>query len=96
MEETNAIIKDQKSKATTSLVLWIIWIIAWLLPIIWLPIQIIGLVFGIKAWNSSNHTKAVVWVTLSIIGLVLTIINASIGAYMAINWQHAIVNELMK
>ena len=70
--------------ATASLVLGIIGLLAWMIPIIGLPITIVGLVTGVRAADSASRTTGIV---LSIIGLVLTIINASIGAYMGANGQ---------
>jgi hypothetical protein len=96
MENKVQQVKDQKGKATASLVLGIIGMFAWFIPIIGLPIQVIGLVLGIKGWKSSKHWLAVVGVILCIIGLVLTIINASIGAYMGATGQHPLVNEIME
>ncbi len=83
-------------KAKTSFILGIIGLIAWLIPIIGLPVTITGLVKGIKAWNSSKHTIAVVGVVLCIIGLVLSIINMAIGAYLGATGQHPLVNEMME
>ncbi|MEI6532206.1 MAG: DUF4190 domain-containing protein [Candidatus Roizmanbacteria bacterium] len=83
-------------KATTSLVLGIIGIIAWLLPILGLPITIVGLIFGIKGTKSLKHGIATAGIVLSIIGLVLTIANASIGAYMGATDQHPVVNKILE
>jgi ABC-type transport system involved in cytochrome c biogenesis permease component len=61
--------------------------LAWLLPIIGLPVAITGLVFGVRSLNSVNKGMAIAGLTLSIIGTVLSIINASIGAYMGATGQ---------
>lgn len=82
-------------KATTSLVLGIIGLIAWFLPILGFPITIVGLVKGIKGLNSTKKNIAIAGITLCIIGLVLTIINSSIGAYMGATGQNTIVNEML-
>ncbi|NBQ40842.1 MAG: hypothetical protein EBU34_13980 [Alphaproteobacteria bacterium] len=74
-------------KAVTSLVLGIVGMLAWLLPIIGLPVTITGLVFGVRSLNSANKGMAIAGLTLSIIGIVLSIINASIGAYMGATGQ---------
>lgn len=83
-------------KATTSLVLGIIGLIAFLIPLIGLPITVIGLIVGIKGLNSAKKKRAIVGVVLCIIGLILTIVNASIGAYLGATGQHPIVNEILK
>jgi hypothetical protein len=83
-------------KATTSLVLGIIGLVAWVFPLIGLPVTIAGLVFGIKGWKSTKHTLAVAGVVLSIVGLIFTIVNMSIGAYMGATGQHPLVNEVLQ
>jgi uncharacterized membrane protein len=67
-------------KAVASMVLGILGVFAWLLPIIGLPITIVGLVLGAKDLGSPNRGMAVAGLVLSIVGLVLTVINATIGA----------------
>lgn len=74
-------------KAVISLVLGIVGMLAWLLPIIGLPVAITGLVLGVRSMNSVNKGMATAGLTLSIIGVVLSIINASIGAYMGATGQ---------
>ena len=71
--------------ATTSLVLGIIGLFAWLLPIAGLPITIVGLICGIKGRSSDSPKMATAGIVMSIIGLVFTIINMSIGAFMGAN-----------
>lgn len=82
-------------KAKISFILGLISLVAWIIPIIGIPVSIVGIVQGVKAWNSGKHSFAVAGVTLSIIGLVLGIINASIGAYMGVTGQNPVVNELL-
>jgi len=69
-------------KATASLVLGIIGLIAWFLPIIGFPITIVGLVLGVKGMESIKRDRAVAGVVLCIIGLVATIINSAMGAIL--------------
>lgn len=73
--------------AIASLVLGIIGLLAWCVPIIGLPINVVGLVLGIKGRESVNSSMAKAGVTMCIIGLVLTIINAAIGAYLGATGQ---------
>lgn len=87
MENFEKVENKKSSKATASLVLGIIGMVAWILPIAGLPIQIVALVFGIKTINSNKKGFAISGITLSIIGLVLTIINAAIGAYLGATGQ---------
>ena len=74
--------------AVASLVLGIIGLLAWCIPIIGLPINVVGLVLGIKGRESVSSSMAKAGVTMCIIGLVLTIINAAIGAYLGSTGQH--------
>jgi hypothetical protein len=82
-------------KATTSLVLGIIGIFAWIIPILGLPITIVGLVFGINGLKSLKKKTAVAGIILCILFLVLSIINASIGAYEGATGQNPLVNKIM-
>ena len=61
-------------KATASMVLGIIGLIAWCFICIGLPITIVGLILGVIAMKGSNRGMAIAGVTMSIIGLVATII----------------------
>ena len=71
--------QESNGKSVASLVLGIVGVIAWCLPILGLPVGVIGLIMGIQGYNRS---MAMAGIVLSIICLVLTIINSSIGAYM--------------
>jgi hypothetical protein len=64
------------------MVLGLVGIIAWLLPIIGLPVTITGLVFGIKSRHSAARSKAITGIVLCSIFLTASVINAAIGAYM--------------
>ncbi len=74
--------RDLSGKANTSMVLGLVGIIAWLLPIVGLPVTITGLVFGIKSRNSAARSKAIAGIVLCSIFLTASVINAAIGAYM--------------
>ena len=84
MSEQN---QEISGKALASMILGIIGLIAWLIPLIGLPITVIGLILGVKSLKSNNSGIATAGVVTSIIGLVLTIINASIGAYLGATGQ---------
>ena len=64
------------------MVLGLVGIVAWLLPIIGLPVTITGLVFGIRARNSAGRSKAIAGIVLCSIFLTASVVNAAIGAYM--------------
>ena len=78
---------NSNSKATASLVLGILSLIAWLLPIAGYPISIIGIVFGAKNLKSEQSGMATAGLILSIIGLCLCVINSALGAYMGASGQ---------
>ena len=70
------------NRASTSLILGILSLIAWLLPLIGYPVTIIGIVMGIKSKDSASQNLALAGLILSIIGLAFTVANSAIGAYM--------------
>lgn len=75
--------KDKRGFATTSFVLGLIGIIAWIIPLFGFPITIIGLIFGIKGSKSTRKGLANAGIVLSTITLMLTITNSVIGVYEA-------------
>jgi hypothetical protein len=70
--------------ATTSLVLGSIGLLAWCLPILGLPITITGLVMGVKGLQSYKQGAAVAGIVLNIVGLLLSLMNAALGAFLAV------------
>jgi hypothetical protein len=73
--------------AVAALVLGIIGMVGWCLPICGFPINLAGLILGIMGQKSPNRGMAITGAILSGIGLILTLINAALGAYMAIQNQ---------
>jgi hypothetical protein len=82
-------------KALAGMILGIISLVFWCIPLLGAPVAIVGLVLSNKGLKSSSRSQAIAGFVTSIIGLVLTIINASIGAYMAATGHHPVVNHLM-
>lgn len=76
-----------KGKATASLVLGIIGLIAWLLPLVGFPVTIVGLIMGVNGRNSEKKGMATAGMVLSIIGLVACAINSFMGAYLGVTGQ---------
>lgn len=71
-----------------SMVLGIIGLIAWCLPLIGFPINLVGLILGlVNVKNPEGRGMAIAGIVTSSIGLVLTIINAMLGAVMFQGWQ---------
>lgn len=74
-------------KATTSLVLGLVGLLAWILPLVGFPVTIVGLVMGVKGLRSPAKGMATAGVILCIVGLVATVINSAIGAYLGATGQ---------
>lgn len=77
---------QSNGQAVAGLVLGIISMIAWLLPVIGLPTSIVGLILSLRGKGKlSGRTMATVGVVLTSIALGLAIINAILGAAMAMH-----------
>jgi len=68
-------------------------LVLWLIPLIGLPIAIVGLILTVKR-RASQPDKYTVSFVLLILALCLSVVNAGIGAYMGATGQHAMVNKL--
>lgn len=80
---------NQGGKAIASLVLGIFGLIGWCLPILGVPITVVGLVLGFVAQKCARYQgMAIAGIVLNTIGLVLSVANAAIGAYLAATGQH--------
>jgi hypothetical protein len=77
----------EEGKPVAGLVLGICSMIAWILPIVGLPVSIAGLVVGVKALRREGNGMAVAATALSATGLVLSIANAALGAYLGATGQ---------
>ena len=73
--------------AIAGFILGLFSLLAWLLPIVGLPVSIAGLVFGIKGTRSESKVVAIIGIVLCVLGLVLSIANAAIGAYLGATGQ---------
>jgi len=72
-----------RAENNTSYYMGIISLIAWLLPIIGLPVSIIGLYLGYQEKEKGNNSIRN-GILFSAIGLVLSLINAILGGIMAV------------
>jgi len=68
----------KNSGATASFVLGIIGIVFWLVPIFAYPLNIVGLVLGVRAKKISITNKGTAGFVLSLVGLILTSIRSII------------------
>ncbi len=80
-------------KAIASLVLGILGIFGWCIPIVGLPMAIVGLILGVKDLDSPKRGIAIAGIVLCGIGVVLSIVNGAIGAYLAVTGRHPFVNS---
>ncbi|MEO0587883.1 MAG: DUF4190 domain-containing protein [Planctomycetota bacterium] len=78
-------------RAIASLVLGCVAMIAWCIPLVGLPVSVVGLILGILDRQSPKRGLAIAGVVLSSIGLALSLINAVVGAYLAISGQHQLL-----
>lgn len=77
--------KRRSGMAIWSLGLGIASLVFWLLPIAGLPVGIAGLITGLLARSGSRRGMALAGLICSIIGIALSLINAALGAYLALN-----------
>jgi len=82
---------DGKGKATASLVLGVLSIIAWIIPLFGIPMTITGLVLGIKGLGPQRRGTAITRIVLSTIFLILALLNAIVGAYLGATGQHPLM-----
>ena len=70
-------------------------LLAWLLPIIGLPVTIVALVFAIKSLKR-GHKHAKLALGFAIFGLVATLINAAVGGYLAYQAMQNAANDAVQ
>lgn len=85
----------RQGKPGLALGLGIFGLIAWILPIIGLPVTVTGLIFGINAMSSRKKKGMATAATiLCAIGLVFSSLNMAVGLYLGATGQHALVNQM--
>jgi hypothetical protein len=75
---------DKTGLAVASLVLGILALMAWLIPLIGLPVAIAGFVLGWMARVSINRVIALIGMGLSLFGLLFSCGNGYLGAMLAV------------
>lgn len=70
--------------AIASLVLGIVSMIAWLLPIVGLPVSAVALGLGVKGRGGPGRRMAIAGIVLASIALALTLMNSGLAAYLSI------------
>lgn len=76
---------DKDGQATTGFVLGIIGLITWIIPLIGLPVCIIGAVCGGNGLPSTKQKQAVSGIIMSVIGCTAGLINSMVGAALHVN-----------
>ncbi len=85
MEPAAVVVVDKGAKrAKIGFILSLVSIFAWFIPIVGFPVTVCGIVFSSMGLSSIARGKARVGLILSIIFLVLTILNAIVGASLAV------------
>jgi hypothetical protein len=74
---------DFSGASTAALVLGILSLVAWLLPILGLPVSAAGLGLGVAGRQSGRRRRAIAAIVLASLGLALTILNAGVATYQA-------------
>lgn len=83
MAQNNAIQPiDKRGQALTSLILGLVSIFTWIIPILGLPVSIVGLVMGVIGRRSSRRGMAITGIILSSIFIIVSIASATLGAYL--------------
>jgi hypothetical protein len=82
---------DRRDKSVVGLIFGILSLILWLVPLLGLPVAMVGLVFSIGDLKAGKKLATTALVC-SIIGLVLVLINSVVGAYLGAIGDHAIAN----
>ncbi len=95
MPYANAPVPGQ-GKAIAALVLGIVSLLTWCLPILGLPIALIGLILGIQAHRAAARGMAVAGIVLCAIGLTLGVVNAGYGAYLGATGRNPLVNRFLQ
>lgn len=73
-------VKDRKGMALASMILGLVGIVVWLLPILGVPVTIIGLILGILGVKSSRKGMAIAGIILCSLFLLASIGSSVIGA----------------
>lgn len=77
---------SRDTQAIAGLVLGIIMLGAWFIPLCGVPFGIAAIAFSsLGLRSSSKRTMAIIGLSLGIIGMILTLANAALGVYIALN-----------
>lgn len=85
LEENNVSQNNSNGMSIASLILGIIGLVAWILPLLGYPINIIGLILGIISNKKEKNKFSKTGIILSAIGLGITAINSIAGVIMVLS-----------
>lgn len=85
MEENNVSQTNSNGMSIASLILGIIGLVAWILPLLGYPINIIGLILGIISNKKEKNKFSKTGIILSAIGLGITAINSIAGVIIVLS-----------
>jgi len=92
-EEPVSTAQKPPGKPGWSLGLGIFGLVAWLIPILGLPVSIVGLVFGVKALKRAKIGLAVAGIVLCSLGIGLSAFNAGLGVYLNATGQGSATSQ---
>lgn len=75
-------VSDRSGRAIAALVLGIAGILVSLVPVIGLPLQIIGLILGIQSRASAKRGMAIAGIILCSIGMAISLMSALFGIFL--------------
>ncbi len=76
--------KKNGGKAIVAVVLGIMGLIAWFIPIIGLPLTLVGIIMGLLGLKSYRRKAAITGTILSSVGFLASLVNAILGALIGI------------
>ena len=77
-------LNDKTGKAVAALICGVLGLLAWIFPVVGMPITITGFVLGKAARLSPQRQTALIGMGLSLLGLLLSAGNAYCGAYIKV------------
>jgi MFS family permease len=80
-------IEPASAGSVVSLVLGLFGLIAWILPIVGLPVGALGYFLGRKGTSTRQRTMALIGIGLCVLCLCLSVVNAYVGALLAVRGQ---------
>mgnify|MGYP005814680993 CR=1 FL=1 len=54
----------------------------WVLPLVGLPVSIVGFVLSVRALRADGGRRALVAIIVLVVGLLLTVVNAALGSFL--------------